>query len=175
MIKAVFLDRDGTLLDEPKSEIVNTWGTFKIKNDIHCLSGLPRAGYTLFIVLNQEGINEGVLSRKFYNETNERLCSVLHRGSVDIEKIYTCPHSHLENCGCRKPNSGLIEQAVRDYQIIRDESWVIGDRLTDVALARASGIRSILISSGFHTIGEISPDFIAPDLCTAVAHITKRA
>ena len=107
MIKAIFIDRDGTLLDEPETEIINTWDKFRIKDEIHCLAKLP-SEYKFFIISNQEGINEGKLEQKFYYETNQKLLTALKKFDVEIEKVYTCPHTIKENCGCRKPKTGLI-------------------------------------------------------------------
>src|SRR3989338_10658733 len=115
MTKAIFIDRDGTLLDESKTEIINTWDKFKIKNEIRCLAKLP-SEYKLFIISNQEGINEGKLEQNFYDETNQKLLTALKKFAVKIENIYTCPHTIKENCDCRKPKTGLIEQANKDFQ-----------------------------------------------------------
>jgi len=172
MIKAIFIDRDGTLLNEPKTEIINTWDKFRIKNEIHCLTKLP-SEYKLFIISNQEGINERKLEQKFYDETNKKLLSALDKHGVKIEKIYTCPHTIEENCNCRKPKVGLIKQANKDFQIIIEKSWIIGDRISDVVLAQTSGMKSIFIKSQLHALDDIRPDFIAENLCEAVENINK--
>lgn len=172
MIDAVFIDRDGTLLDEPKTEIINTWDKFKVKNEIRCLAKLP-SEYKLFIISNQEGINEGKLGQKFYDETNQKLLIALKKFGVKIESIYTCPHAIKENCNCRKPKTGLIEQANKDFQIAKRKSWVIGDRTSDIVLAQTSGMKSIFIKSKFHALDDIKSNFVAENLCEAVGYINK--
>ena len=172
MIQAIFIDRDGTLLDEPITEIINTWDKFKVKNDIHCLAKLS-SEYKFFIISNQEGINEGRLKQEFYDETNKKLLSVLTEHNVRIEKIYTCPHTVEENCDCRKPKTGLIEQVIKDFQIDRQKSWIIGDRISDIKLAEVAGMKSIFIQSELHKIGNSKPNFVAVNLCETVEYITK--
>ncbi|HBX15820.1 MAG: D,D-heptose 1,7-bisphosphate phosphatase [Candidatus Magasanikbacteria bacterium GW2011_GWC2_41_17] len=172
MTKAIFIDRDGTLLDEPKTEIINTWDKFKIKNKIRCLAKLP-SEYKLFIISNQEGINDGKLEQNFYDETNQKLLVALEKFGVKIENIYTCPHAIKENCNCRKPKTGLIEQANKDFQIAKNKSWVIGDRISDIVLAQTSGMKSIFIKSKLHALDDIKSDFVAENLCEAVEYINK--
>ncbi|MBI2427116.1 MAG: HAD-IIIA family hydrolase [Candidatus Kerfeldbacteria bacterium] len=172
MIQTIFIDRDGTLLDEPITEIINSWDKFKIKNDIHCLAKLL-SEYKFFIISNQEGINEGKLEQEFYDNTNKKLLSALGEHGIKIEQIYTCPHVMEENCDCRKPKTGLIEQATKDFQIDRQKSWIIGDRISDIKLAETVGMKSIFIQSELHKIGDNKPNFVAVNLCEAVEYITK--
>lgn len=160
------------MLDEPTTEIINTWDKFKIKNDIYCLAKLS-GKYKFFIISNQEGINEEKLKQEFYDETNKKLLSALEEYNVKIEKIYTCPHAITESCDCRKPKTRLIEQAIKDFQINREKSWIIGDRISDIKLAEVAGMKSIFIQSELHKIGDSKPNFIAVDLCGAVEFIAK--
>lgn len=173
MTNAIFIDRDGTLLDEPATETIDTWDKFKIRDNISSLSKLQNAGYKLFIITNQEGINEGKLDKSFYDATNDKLLAALQKNSIRIEKIYTCHHAIAENCACRKPKTKLVDEAVNDFQINRERSWVIGDRISDIKLAFASGMRSVFVKSEFHKIEGVKPDFVADDLNKAVKYILK--
>jgi histidinol-phosphate phosphatase family protein len=104
---------------------------------------------------------------------NKKLLSVLEEHDVKVEKIYTCSHAIKENCDCRKPKIGLIEQATKDFQIDRRKSWIIGDRISDIQLAEAVEMKSIFVQSELHKIGDSNPNFIAVNLCKAVEYITK--
>lgn len=173
-MKAIFIDRDGTLIDEPETEIINTWDKFNIKKEINCLQELL-SEYKIFIISNQEGINEAKLEESFYKETNEKLVEVLGENNVRIEKIYTCPHAVAENCNCRKPKTGLIDLAKEEFGIDPENSWVVGDRISDILLAKNIGAKSVFITSSNHTPESSSPDFIADDLCGAIQYINNNS
>lgn len=169
---AIFIDRDGTLIKEPETEVVNTWEKFQIKSDTGCLANLPKES-KIFVLSNQEGINGGKLDWRFYEQTNIRLLSALNNQGVKIEKIYTCPHAIDEDCSCRKPKTGLVKQVMQDYEIARENSWVIGDRKSDVLLAKACGFKSVLIESQLRQPDKANPSFIAKNLCEAAQYITE--
>ena len=173
MINAIFIDRDGTLIDEPETETIDAWDKFKIRDNISSLSRLQDAGYKFFIITNQEGIGEGKLEKNFYDAANDKLLAALKKDSIKIEKIYTCPHPISENCACRKPKTKFIDEAVNDFKIDRKKSWIIGDRTSDIKLALASGIRNVFIKSGLHKIEGLKPNFVADDLNKAVEYILK--
>lgn len=173
MIKAILIDRDGTLIDEPETDVVNNWSLFKLKDDIGALANLKEK-YKIFIITNQEGINDGRLPQDFYNSTNKRLLEALKEKAVYIEKIYTCPHAIAENCECRKPNKGLINQLLKDYKVDLEKSYIIGDRESDIKLGKSIGSRTIFIKSKHHQISpELKPDFITNNLMEAVTYINK--
>src|SRR5665213_1017775 len=111
-MKTIFFDRDGTLINEPASKAIASWEDFKMRDDIGSLKKLNDAGYTLFIISNQTPISTGALSMEFYEETNKKLVEELEKLSIKIEHIYTCPHGPDDNCSCRKPKRGLIDQAL---------------------------------------------------------------
>jgi histidinol-phosphate phosphatase family protein len=172
MLKAIFFDRDGTLIDEPVTEIVNSWDKFHIKKGIKELKRLQTFGYTLFIISNQEAIGEGCLDTDFYQATNNELISSFKDAGVEIEKIYTCPHARSTNCICRKPARGLIDLALKEYQIDLVNSFIVGDRVTDVELSKKVGMMSIYIESSHHKLPSgLQPNFIAKGLSEVVLYI----
>ena len=174
MIKAVFLDRDGTLIDEPDTptEAVASWEQFKLKSDLVSLVDLQKAGYVFFIISNQEAIDEGNLSIEFYEATNKRLVDELKQLGISIEKIYTCQHARAVNCLCRKSKRGLIDQALAEYDIDMPNSYIVGDRPTDVELGLLVGARTAYIESPKHKLStNLQPDFTAHDLGEVVVHV----
>jgi len=142
---AVFLDRDGVInknvhfLHEPKK--------FKLLPKV--IEGLKKLkNYRLVIVTNQCGIGLGYYTKEDFFKVNSKMLKELSKHGIMIDKIYFCPHSHSEKCGCRKPKPGMIQQAQKELNINMGESWIIGDMPTDITAGKRAGIKTILISKG---------------------------
>jgi len=142
-MKAVFLDRDGTIIED-----VNYLSRFK---DIRLmplaregLKLLKDCGYKLIVVSNQSGIGRGYFTEDFVNKTHNLINEMLD-GLID--KFYFCPHRPEDSCSCRKPKTGLIDQATRDFEIDRKRSFVVGDKETDIELGINANITPLLVVS----------------------------
>jgi D-glycero-D-manno-heptose 1,7-bisphosphate phosphatase len=151
---AVFLDRDGTLIEElgylDRLELLSV---FPWTAD--ALRLLKRAGYTLVVVTNQSAIARGIIDEAFLEDVHRELSSRLARGGAVIDRYYHCPHladAPLEKyrlaCRCRKPGPGMIEQACRDMNLDPARSFMVGDRRLDVACAVAAGTHAIQVRTG---------------------------
>jgi D-glycero-D-manno-heptose 1,7-bisphosphate phosphatase len=154
MNPAVFLDRDGTLIEErgylDRMELLSV---FPWTAD--ALRLLQRAGYTLVVVTNQSAIARGIIDEAFLDDVHRELSARLSRGGAAIDRYYYCPHlvdAPLERfrqaCRCRKPGPGMIEQACRDMSLDPARSFMIGDRALDVACGAAAGTRTIQVRTG---------------------------
>lgn len=175
--RAVFLDRDGTLVDDP--------GFLKNPQDVRLLPGagealarLAQAEFALVIVTNQSGIGRGLLSDDDYRYVQARVEELLAQFGVDIDATYYCPHAPTDNepCDCRKPGTRLYREAERDLDLDMSQSWWVGDRLSDVEPARAFGGRSILVLTGYgqeqRAAAQNSAIPAAKDIMEAAGHIT---
>jgi len=138
--RAVFLDRDNTLIYDP--------GYIHEPEKVRLLTGVPEglkllkdAGFLLVVVSNQSGIGRGYFGEKDFWAVNERLQELLKPFGVQIDAFYFCPHRPDENCSCRKPKTGMIEKAAEDLGIDVSESVVIGDKDSDVELAFNCGCK----------------------------------
>ena len=151
MNPAVFLDRDGTLIEErgylDRMELLSV---FPWTAD--ALRLLKRAGYTLVVVTNQSAIARGIIDEAFLDDVHRELSARLARGGAAIDRYYHCPHladAPLERfrqvCRCRKPGPGMIEQACRDLSLDPARSFMIGGRALDVACGAAAGKRTIQV------------------------------
>ncbi len=143
----IFLDRDGTLNPDPG--YIKSPDQFELFPGVsEALARLKRAGARLIIVTNQSGIARGLLSRKDLDAVHMKLKRLLDGAGVTLDAIYFCPHHPDDGCECRKPNRGMIDQAVRECGVTLDHSYLIGDHSRDIELARRVGVRSILVTTG---------------------------
>lgn len=144
---AVFLDRDGTLNEHV--EYLGDPTKFKLlPGVIEAIKGFNDLGYRVAVITNQPGIGMGYFSLEDFYRVNRELLAPIGKAGARIDKVYFCPHSHAENCSCRKPKTGMLERAVKDLNVDLSQSYVIGDTTVDLELARRAGIRSILVSTG---------------------------
>jgi histidinol-phosphate phosphatase family protein len=143
---------------------------------------LNHNGTLAVVITNQPVVARGEISLEVLAQVHTKLESQLGMGGAYIDGIYTCPHhpdkgfpgevTELKGpCLCRKPEPGLIEQACRDLQIDRRNSWMVGDTTTDIEAGRRAGIRTILLRTGYAGTDSkhaVRPDYICPDLPDAV-------
>ena len=97
-------------------------------------------GYLIFVVTNQSGIGRGYYSEEDFTSLTEWMIEKFDDKNITIEKVYYCPHSPEKKCHCRKPQTGMIEQALKEYAIDLEHSWMIGDKSSDIALAQNANI-----------------------------------
>lgn len=152
--KAFFFDRDGTLN-------VDKDYLYKIE-DFEWLADAPQAirwanerGFLVIVITNQSGVARGYFSEDDVHRLHEWMNEDLARFDAHIDAFYYCPHlpngsvpTYAKECDCRKPKSGLIDQACADFNIDCDESLMIGDKPRDVECAEAAGVRGVLYRGG---------------------------
>jgi len=154
MRPAVFLDRDGTLIEERGYvDRLDLLDVFPWTPDAIRL--LNRAGFAVVVVTNQSAIGRGVIDESFLGDVHAALDARLAAGNARIDRYYYCPHhpeAVLERyrhvCRCRKPGPGMIEQACREMGIDLRRSVMVGDKWLDVACGQAAGTRSVLVRTG---------------------------
>ena len=149
MFPAIFLDRDGVLI-ENKTDYVRDWSQVKIFPEaIHTLSHEALKTYKIVIVTNQSAVGRGLISLDTANDINNRLLHLIHHHSGRVDGVYICPHKPDDDCVCRKPKPGLLLQASVDLSVDLARSWMIGDAWSDVQAGQAAGVRqSILLRTG---------------------------
>ena len=134
MIRNVFFDRDGTLGELGDIRYPQTIKFFADAQEV--LTRLKSRGYRIFIATNQSCIARGTDGGYDYAKEFKAL---------RVDDWFICPHDKNDNCSCRKPKPGLLEQAVQKYKLKREECLMVGDRETDVECARNAGIHSALL------------------------------
>lgn len=154
MRPAVFVDRDGTLIEEVGYlDRLNRLTLFPFSIDAVRL--LNRAGFAVVVATNQSGIARGLIDAAFVEEAHRSLTERFEAAGARIDRFYYCPH-HPEGivpalrhvCDCRKPKPGMITRAAADLDLDLPRSFAIGDRGQDVESARAAGARGILVRTG---------------------------
>ena len=137
--KALFLDRDGII--NVDHGYVYQKENFEFTEGIFALVKLfTDAEYLVFVVTNQSGIGRGYYSEEDFNTLTKWMVKKFDDENITIEEVYHCPHSPEEKCHCRKPEIGMIEQALAQYSIDLEHSWMIGDKQSDIALAQNANI-----------------------------------
>jgi D-glycero-D-manno-heptose 1,7-bisphosphate phosphatase len=174
-IRAVFLDKDGTLIDDVP---------YNVNPDLITLAkgaseGLPlmrAAGYGVFVVSNQSGVARGYFPEHALVAVEARLRQLLAELGVPLAGFYYCPHhpsgvrpDYALTCECRKPRPGLILRASREHDIDLARSWVVGDKLDDVETGRRAGCETILIDDGHETAWNLSPQRLPHHIATDLA------
>lgn len=147
MNKAIFLDRDGVLVDN--SEHYYIWKSDQltlVDGAIENLKMLSLKGFQLFIVSNQGGISRRLYSKEDILKLHRELIRTFKANNIEIAEIAFCPHHpEVEKCLCRKPNSLMLEKLIAKYRIRKEESYMIGDSQSDMDAARKAGIQGIQI------------------------------
>lgn len=187
--KAVFLDKDGTLVtnvpynvDPARVEL--TFGAAR------ALRRLADAGFALIVVSNQPGIAEGRFERGALDAVERRIQALLAEAGVAIDDFYYCPHLPVATsaagaptrraprpCRCRKPAPGLLHRAAKRWRVDLARSWLVGDILDDVEAGRRAGCSTVLIANGNETEWQLTPerrpDWYARNLWQAARVITQ--
>lgn len=153
-LKAAFFDRDG-VLNVDKSYLYRIEDLEWIDGAKEALAYLTQQGYTIFVMTNQSGIARGYYSVDDMNKLHDFMAQQVAAAGGKIEKFYYCPHlpegkiaEYAVECDCRKPKPGLILRAFEEYDIDKDNAFLIGDKPRDVESAEAAGIKGYLFSGG---------------------------
>jgi D-glycero-D-manno-heptose 1,7-bisphosphate phosphatase len=180
---AVFLDRDGTLIEEvgylDRPERVTLY-----PYSADAIAAFNRAGLTVVMVTNQSGVARGFFSEAVVQDVHAHIAELLANRGARIDAYYYCPHhpdgkvaGYARVCDCRKPARGLVDRATRELGIDPRRSFMIGDKWLDIALAKAVGACGILVRTGYGLTEEARPspglqaDAITDNLAAAASWI----
>lgn len=174
---AVFLDKDGTLIDDVPYSVDPSRITLA-RGAAAGVRRLSRLGYRLLVVSNQPGVALGRFDAGALVAVEQRLTRLLQEQGARLAGFYYCPHAPDDGCACRKPRPGMLLRAAADQRIDLAASWMIGDILDDVEAGVRAGCRTILIDNGNETVWRRSslrrPTYTALDL-TAAAQFVEAA
>ena len=146
MKKILFIDRDGTLLSEPSDYQVDCLTKLKlVEGVIPALLDAKSLGYKFVMISNQDGLGSKSFPMEKFEPPQKMLLEILSSQGIDFENILICPHFEEDRCGCRKPKLNLVVDYLRDPEVDFENSYVIGDRQSDMDLAKAMKIRGIRV------------------------------
>jgi len=179
MYRAIFFDRDGTIIHDPGylSE-VNQIKFFD--GVLEKISQVKLKGFKIFIITNQSGVGRGYFTEEKLKQIHCALVEMMNSAGANVDDIRYCPHAPEENCFCRKPNPEMVQSLARKYNISTGESFFIGDKVQDVLTGKNSGCNTVLVLNGneIETIKSQSeiwyePDYIAQTTGDALDWIMK--
>ncbi|MFX1279804.1 MAG: D-glycero-alpha-D-manno-heptose-1,7-bisphosphate 7-phosphatase [Promethearchaeota archaeon] len=177
-IKAIFLDRDGTLIEDKDY-------AYKVE-DLEILPGvieglkLLQKRYIFIIVTNQSGIGRGYYTTEDFHNFNNHLIKLLHKENIEVVKTFFCPHLKEEDCECRKPKTGFIEEIVVEFNVSIQDSWMMGDHPSDIEFGINAGCKTVFLTTGhgnrhkeeLESLG-ISPTMISDNFLEAAKKILQ--
>jgi imidazoleglycerol-phosphate dehydratase/histidinol-phosphatase len=145
-VATLFIDRDGTLVEEPPDEQVDTLEKIRFLPGVFAaLNELKRRGFRFVMVTNQDGLGTTSLPREAFEKPHEFILEAFRSQGIEFDQIFVCPHFKTDNCACRKPKTALVEQFIREGAVDLASSAVIGDRDTDLQFAANLGVRGIRV------------------------------
>ena len=185
--RAVFIDRDGTISEEVG--YINHPSRFRLfPFSAPAIKLLNENGWLAIVVTNQAGVARGYFSEEMIQTVHERLRKDLESDGARLDAIYYCAHHpsvgeppYRLDCDCRKPKPGLIRRAVDEFDIEPSSSWMVGDRYSDIELARNAGMHSAFVMTGYGR-GEwehqqnnwvYQPDLVSENLLATVEAIGR--
>jgi imidazoleglycerol-phosphate dehydratase / histidinol-phosphatase len=144
--RVLFIDRDGTLVEEPGDEQVDSLAKVRLlPGVIPALLELKRAGYRFVLVSNQDGLGSDTFPEPAFRDSQDFIRALFASQGIEFDAEYFCPHRPADDCACRKPRTGLLTDYLRDNPIDPNDSYVIGDRDTDLQLAANLGLRGLQV------------------------------
>ena len=169
--KAVFLDRDGTLCEEV-NYLSRPEDLRLFSFSAEAVRLLNENGFLVILITNQSGIARGFFDEKALNEIHAKLQKEFAESDAKLDAIYFCPHNSTDNCACRKPKIGMIEQAIEDFSLDLENSWIIGDKAIDVETGFNAQLKTALVLTGYGNTEieklEKKPDLMAENILQIV-------
>lgn len=180
MKRAIFLDRDGTLNRDSANYITHLSEFVLFDFTVEALRKLQQLGFKLIVISNQSAIARGLTTRREVERIHSHLRETLAAAAVRIDAIYYCPHHPDEDCDCRKPATGNVELAIRDFKLDPRKSYFIGDAARDIETGARVGCRTILVKTGITRVEPQAierwpyrPDHIVENLREAAELVEK--
>ena len=146
-MKVLFIDRDGTLIHEPIGGYIDSLEKLKIEpHIIESLQKLQSKGYKFVMISNQPGRGTKKFPEINFITPQNKLMEIFAKNNITFEETFFCPHFREDNCNCMKPKTGLVDEYIKNNNINLKKSYTIGDRESDMQLAKNIGCKSISYS-----------------------------
>lgn len=166
MDKVVFLDRDGVINVDLIGDYIKHWEEFRFEEGaVDALKRLTEAGYKIVVISNQAGIGDGIFAEDALWDIHRKMLGELEKNGAKVHAAYYCLHGKEAGCSCRKPETGLFEQAARTLKFDKAKTYFVGDKATDIEAGRRFGLKTIFVRTGhgkkdeMKLTGEVVPDY----------------
>ncbi len=161
--KALFLDRDGVINIE-KNYLYKIEDFEFIEGVFEALRYIQNLGYKIFIITNQSGINRKYYTNDDFSKLTKWMIKKFESEDIIISDVQYCPHTPDENCNCRKPKTGMIDNILEKFDIDISSSWLIGDKSSDIKCAKNANIKNTIQVKSGHSFTQSEADFIIDKL-----------
>ena len=157
----LFLDRDGVINKKLEGRYVRNFSEFEFMTGaLKAISQLSNMFNRIIIVTNQQGISKGIMSETDLNMLHTQMQERIVKSGGKIDKIYYCPHLEAVDCMCRKPNPGMMQQAVIDFpEIIIDNSYLVGDSDSDIEAGKKMNLNTVKVDRAY-TLAKWTADLL---------------
>ncbi|CAB1367410.1 D-glycero-beta-D-manno-heptose-1,7-bisphosphate 7-phosphatase [Denitratisoma oestradiolicum] len=176
-MKLVILDRDGVINFDSDQFIKSPDEWVPIPGSPEAIARLNQWGYRVVVATNQSGVGRGLFEMDTLNAIHEKMIRTVHQAGGRIDAIFFCPHTNVDQCDCRKPRAGMLEEIAARYNADLTDVPAVGDSLRDLQAAVSVGAQPMLVLTGKGHKTRLDPalpnnTLVFPDLAAAVAHIT---
>lgn len=171
--KILFIDRDGVINVDLGGYVTRPEDFSFEAGAVEALQKFSLKGYRILVISNQAGVGDGIFTEEELKEVQQHMENVLRKENIVIERTYYCLHGKQAGCSCRKPKTGLFEQAAEDFYFNPRETFFIGDKAGDIEAGKSFGLKTILVRTGYgredekKLTGSQRPDFAVDSLRAA--------
>ncbi|MRI33384.1 D-glycero-beta-D-manno-heptose-1,7-bisphosphate 7-phosphatase [Endozoicomonas sp. OPT23] len=148
MTKLIILDRDGVINEDSDNYVRSTEEWLPLPGSIKAMARLHQAGFTVTVATNQSGLARGYFDIETLNAMHAKMNALLSEEQGVVAAIKYCPHGPDDQCKCRKPLPGMVNELIEEFQISPAESWMVGDSLRDLQAGQAAGCNVALVKTG---------------------------
>jgi D-glycero-D-manno-heptose 1,7-bisphosphate phosphatase len=161
--KAIFLDRDG-VINKEKEYLYKIEDFEFIDGVIESLQYFSKKNYLLFIITNQSGIGRNYYTKNDFQTLTTWMLNELNKYGIKISQVELCPHTPTDNCNCRKPLIGMINNILNNYSIDLENSWLIGDKNSDILCAKNANIKNTIQVKSGHKFDTSKANYVIDSL-----------
>ena len=170
MNKGLFLDRDGVINLE-KNYLYKIEDFEFFDGIFNSLKKIETLGYKIFVITNQSGISRGYYTLEDFKKLTTWMIEEFKKNGITIYEVELCPHGPNDNCKCRKPKIGMIENILKKHEIDLEKSWLVGDKSSDIKCAKNAGIKNTIQVKSGHSFDENESE--ADYICETIKDISK--
>jgi D-glycero-D-manno-heptose 1,7-bisphosphate phosphatase len=170
LMRAIFLDRDGVIC-ENRSDHVKSWDEFEfLPGAKHSLAALSRLGLPIIVITNQGIVGRGMVPSGVVDDIHQRMLAEVTAYGGRIDRVIYCPHRPEDQCGCRKPEPGMLLQVADEMGVDLSRSYLVGDAATDLMAGQRVGCRNYLVLTG-RGLKQLMPTFYSVDRFTITRNL----